>query len=441
MSKFIDKIKEFFTPPEPLKEGFYHSRIDDPDSDEYVRLHLRINNNQEGTLIVNASKVVHTNRTATEIAKFMIDGLNDEQIIKKLKSRFAAREYVIRKDYEQFKDFLNRLIKDEPDLENTGFHMSYVPPYDVESEAPYRVDLALTYRCNNNCIHCYVERPKDYPELSTEDWKKIIDILWEKTVPQVTFTGGEATLREDLAELICHAEDRGIVTGLVTNGRKLSDSLYLQSLVKAGLDHIQITLESSNKEIHNKMTQCDSYDETINAIKNCVNEGIPVITNTTLTYHNINTIKDTVNLLKDLGLKTFACNAIIEAGGGVDNAFALKIEDLVKVVDEIQMLADELGLNFIWYSPTKYCELNPVDMGVGFKQCTAGKHNLCIEPDGSVIPCQSYFCSLGNILTDDWMVIWQHDVLQKLRNHDYTTEECKTCESLPACGGGCPLAK
>lgn len=441
MTKLLDKLKELFIPPKPIEKGFYHARIDNNNTGSYIRLHLRIAEKQEGTLIVNASKVVHLNQTATEISKYMIDGLNDAQIVQKMKSRFAAKESTIKKDLDSFKEFLNRLVEDKPNLENTGFQLSYVPPYEVEPVAPYRVDLALTYRCNNNCRHCYVERPKDYPEISTDEWKKIIDILWNKAVPQVTFTGGEAALRDDLAELISHAEDRGIVTGLVTNGRKLVDIDYLNSLIKAGLDHIQITLESCHKDIHNKMTQCDSFDETVVAIKNCVTVGIPVITNTTLTYDNAPTIHDTIYFIRDLGLKTFACNAIIESGGGKNPDYAMKVEHLVPTIEYIKKLSKELDLNFIWYSPTKYCELNPIDIGVGYKQCSAGKHNLCIEPNGDVIPCQSYYCPLGNLLKDDWNNIWNHEILKSLRNFEYTKDECKSCKSLPACGGGCPLAK
>ena len=437
----FEKLKEIFVPPKPLQQGFYHARIDNIIKNDFIRLHLRISNKDEGTLIVNASKIVHLNKSATEMAKYIIDGLDDEQIVKKLKRRFAVKEYTLRADLKNFKTFLKNLAGDKSNLENTGFQINYVPPYNVKPKAPYRVDLALTYRCNNDCLHCYVERPRNFEELTTDEWKQIIDILWDLSIPQVTFTGGEATLREDLIDLISYAEDRGLVTNLVTNGRKLSDKQYLESLVKAGLDHIQITLESSDKEIHNKMTASDSFDETVQGIKNCVELEVPCITNTTITYDNIETIVQTINFINDIGLNTFACNAIIEAGSGKTYEKALKMDDLIKAVENIKNTANELALKFIWYSPTRYCELNPVDLGVGLKQCSAGRHNLCIEPNGDVIPCQSYFYPLGNILKDKWQTIWKHEILESLRNHEYTPESCKTCPTLPECGGGCPLAR
>ena len=78
----------------------------------------------------------------------------------------------------------------------------------------------------------------------------LLDRLWEIGIPHVVFTGGEPTLRPDLPELIAHAEQNGQITGINTNGRKLKDPAFLQSLVDAGLDHVQITLESHDPAIH-----------------------------------------------------------------------------------------------------------------------------------------------------------------------------------------------
>jgi radical SAM protein with 4Fe4S-binding SPASM domain len=64
---------------------------------------------------------------------------------------------------------------------------------------------------------------------------------------------------------------------------------------------------------------------------------------------------------------------------------------------------------------------------------------MCVEPNGDVIPCQSYYESLGNILKDDWESIWHHPTAEKLRNREWVMEKCRTCDELPLCGGGCPL--
>ncbi|PDM26058.1 hypothetical protein CP083_05900 [Candidatus Bathyarchaeota archaeon B24-2] len=65
-------------------------------------------------------------------------------------------------------------------------------------------------------------------------------------------------------------------------------------------------------------------------------------------------------------------------------------------------------MKFVWYTPTRYCQLDPVSLELGIKSCTAAKINMCIGPEGEVYPCQSYFKALGNILEDKWENIWNH---------------------------------
>ena len=96
-------------------------------------------------------------------------------------------------------------------------------------------------------------------------------------------------------------------------------------------------------------------------------------------------------------------------------------------------------MEFIWYTPTQYCVVNPLELELGIKSCSACRISMCIEPNGDVIPCQSYFESLGNILRDDWNQIWNHPTCIELRERKYVSDECRECPQLPECGGGCPL--
>ena len=73
------------------------------------------------------------------------------------------------------------------------------------------------------------------------------------------------------------------------------------------------------------------------------------------------------------------------------------------------------------------------------KQCSAAHLAMAIEPDGAVLPCQSYFEPLGNILTTKWKKIWNHKISKNLRKMEYLPEECLNCPERELCGGGCPL--
>jgi len=304
------------------------------------------------------------------------------------------------------------------------------------------MDLALTFRCQNDCIHCYAGGPHETFELPTEQWQEIIDRLSQIGVFIATFTGGEPTLREDLPKLLLHAQNKGMVTGLITNGRKLKSMTYVENLEKTGLDFAQVTLESHKPKIHDLMTGTKgSWRETVAGIENAVQTQIYVTTNTTLSNYNASDFLGTIDFLKKLGVSAFGCNSLIYSGKAetVRKEFALPLETLSELLPEIRSKANQLGMKFLWYTPTQYCRLNPVQLGLGVKSCTAAMVNMCVGPNGDVYPCQSYFEKLGNLLKDEWNKIWNHPLATRIRNREYLEPKCKDCPELNICGGGCPL--
>ncbi len=61
---------------------------------------------------------------------------------------------------------------------------------------------------------------------------------------------------------------------------------------------------------------------------------------------------------------------------------------------------------------------------LGVKGCTAALYNMCVEPDGAVLPCQSYYQPLGNLLADPWETIWNHELAVSLRERKPVPEKC-----------------
>jgi len=245
-----------------------------------------------------------------------------------------------------------------------------------------------------------------------------------------------------LADLVAYAEDKGLITGLNTNGRKLADRAFLESLVDAGLDHVQITLESHDSTIHDRMVQAQgAWAETVSGLKNVLDTRLYVMTNTTLLSHNKDTIRETLVFLGDLGVPTIGLNALIYAGKGADVGTGLHEEELPPILELAHTLTEANGQRLIWYTPTQYCHFNPLQLDLGVKGCTAALYNMCVEPNGDVIPCQSYYQSLGNLLEKPWKEIWEHPLSLSLRNRTNIPKGCKNCDYLPECGGGCPLAR
>jgi radical SAM protein with 4Fe4S-binding SPASM domain len=423
------------------KEILHHLRIEDG---EYkgLRMHLRLENDGSGVLVINASRVLFLNRTATEIVHEFIRGKTEDETVQKLLKRYKVDSETARKDFKETLFTINTFAKTSDVCPVSYLGVEKIEPFQKELSAPYRMDIALTYRCNNKCIHCYAGGPRQTKELSTKEWLTVIDKLHDLGIPQLVFTGGEPTLRDDLPTLIAYTQEKELVSGLVTNGRKLKEAAYLKTLIDAGLDHVQITLESHDPKIHDKITGFKgSWQETVQGLKNAVASPIYTVSNTTLSQLNVKGIIDTIDYIHSLGLHHFACNSLIYSGKAPEIAkdFALEEASLEPTLTKIKTRAQQLGMDFTWYTPTEYCQLDPLKLELGIKSCSACRINMATEPDGTVIPCQSYFVPLGNILKDSWKSIWQNPLSQKIRKREYTPEKCLECPTLNICGAGCPL--
>jgi radical SAM protein with 4Fe4S-binding SPASM domain len=436
----LDRVKSWFEVPQPLTAGIYHYQTP-PDAERQFRMHLRVERDGHGVLIINAARMLHLNQTATELAKLMLQDKTADEAVREMEQRYKVDRSTALADFEELRDMIWELAQAGEEIcPVTHLEVGRIEPMSAEISAPYRMDLALTYRCQNDCPHCYVERPKNFPEMSTEQWKRVIDRCWDQGIPHLTFTGGEATLRPDLVELVQYAEDLGLITGLQTNGRRLRDRAYLDQLLLAGLDHIQITLESHDSAIHDQMVGVQgAWQETVDGIKTVVDADVYMMTNTTMTTANVDGIEETIAFAASLGVPTFGCNSLIYSGSAVALGSGIPENELEPILERVKEAAQEHHLRLIWYTPTQYCELDPMGLELGMKGCTAARYNMCIEPNGDVLPCQSYYVSLGNILVDRWESIWEHELARYLRNRDFMMEKCYDCPDQVLCGGGCPL--
>jgi radical SAM protein with 4Fe4S-binding SPASM domain len=407
-----------------------------------LALQLRVEPDGDGILVINADRVLFLNETATAYAYYFVQGLSADAVQDRIRRMYRIDLATARKDYEELVYTVSTLAQTEKVCPVSFLNVKTVEPFTHTYSAPLRMDLAVTFKCQNNCVHCYAGGPHETSELSTEQWKRVIDRVHEVGVFIVTFTGGEPTLRDDLPELLLYAQNKGVVTGLVTNGRRLKDKSYVETLEKSGLDFVQVTLESHWAKVHDLMTGArGSWKETVEGIKNVVHSRIYTTTNSTLSRYNASDFLETVDFIKALGVAAFGCNSLIYSGKAnqVSEEFALPVETLNELLPRIRDRAHELGLKFLWYTPTQYCRFDPVKLGLGVKSCTAANVNMCVGPNGDVYPCQSYFESLGNILVDDWQRIWNGKLALSLRNREYVEAKCRGCAQLQVCGGGCPL--
>lgn len=427
--------------PQP---GLHHYEVEHPG--EKARIHLRVDEDGSGVLLVNANRVLHLNPTAVLMAYLSLQKMPEEEVIHTLQQTYQANKQVLHADLQAFNQQLAELLRPDGACPLHDLELETMAPFSARPSAPYRMDLALTYHCNNDCAHCYNQRSLDNErnwnkkELLGEQWKAIVDQLWELGIPHIVFTGGEPTLRHDLPELIAYAQQKGQVTGLNSNARRLSDKHYVEELVKAGLDHVQITLESHDPEIHDHLVGAQgAWKQTVTGLENVLDTHLYVMTNTTLLQKNSPYLSETLDFLAQRGVPTIGLNALIYSGRGATVGTGLSESELPSLLKIARQKTETANQKLIWYTPTEYCRFDPMQLELGVKGCTAALYNMCIEPNGDVIPCQSYYHTLGNLLHTSWEEIWNHDLSIHLRERHYVPEKCIDCALLAECGGGCPL--
>jgi radical SAM protein with 4Fe4S-binding SPASM domain len=201
-----------------------------------------------------------------------------------------------------------------------------------------------------------------------------------------------------------------------------------------------VTVESCDERIHDEMMRAKgAFKQTIQGLKNALATRLYVMTNTTMLRTNVHRIPETLDFLADLGVPTIGLNALIYAGQGLTVGTGLHERELQPILDMAVQKTSERGQRLIWYTPTQYCNFDPTVSNLGVKGCTASLYSMCIESDGSVIPCQSYYSPLGSMLTDSWDTIWNHRLSVQLRERLELPAKCEGCPVVAECGGGCPL--
>ena len=289
--------------------------------------------------------------------------------------------------------------------------------YAPEMTAPHRMDLMVSamekdgaWHCNQKCLHCFAagQPMGETPELSTEQWKTALALLRKANIPQVTFTGGEPTLRSDLVELVQAAT--WFVTRLNTNGRLLTPELCA-GLYEASLDSVQVTLYSAEGNIHNQLVGTNGFNDTVQGIRHAVEAGLIVSVNTPLCSLNTH-YAETLRFAHSLGVRYATCSGLIPSGsacGQESRATALTPEQLTDILRQAVDTAEELGMELDFTSPGWLDEETLRSLGLNLiPSCGACLSNMAVTPDGKVVPCQSWLSDepLGDLLHDDWADIW-----------------------------------
>lgn len=189
-------------------------------------------------------------------------------------------------------------------------------------------------------------------------------------------------MRDDLPELLAHAEENGQVTGLITDGLIFGDTAKLEALLQTGLDHVIITLNTD-------------HTATWTALANALAADLFVAVHLTISLLNALEAGKILNKIAQSGVKYLSLS--------IDD---LSLQDTLL---ELRNTAAELNLSLTWDMAVPYSAFNPIALEIqeDTTSLETTPTSLYVEPDGDVLPAQGVNLVLGNLLTDPWERIWQ----------------------------------
>jgi len=307
---------------------------------------------------------------------------------------------------------------------------------------PLSVLCELTYRCNLRCPYCYNPRNLSAyrDELDIETWTRVVDEAADLGVLQLHVSGGEPTLRPEIAlGIVRGARRHSLYTNLITQGTFLEDDL-LDAFIDAGLEHIQISLQAAEPALANEIAGARVYDKKMDAIQRVLSRKIACTLNVVLHRTNHDTLADTIDLAERLGVKRLElANTQFYGWAYTNRAWLMPTREQVRSGAQIVARAQERlkGRMQISYVLPDYYEDFP-------KPCMHGWAStfITVAPNGDVLPCPAAAeiktLQFENVRSRPLREIWESSgAFMAYRGTTWMREPCRSCERREIDFGGC----
>jgi radical SAM protein with 4Fe4S-binding SPASM domain len=293
---------------------------------------------------------------------------------------------------------------------------------------PFTAHLDLTYRCNEKCVHCYLDHD-DHGEMTTVEIKHLLKEMADAGVFILTFSGGEIFLRKDLFEILEYARELTFCIKLKTNAVLIRE-VQAARLRELAVDSIQVSIYSHRPEVHDAITKLPgSLKRSVNAIRFLKSQGLKVVMANVLMTENMQDYEGVQNLARELGADFTLDPTVSPMMDGDRSTVALNAGDAV-----LRKLFRDQGLVG---DVEEFCS-PPVATDEGVLDslpCSAG-HTACyVSPYGEFYPCVQFPLSCGNVRQQRFIDIWrdspQLKEVRAIRLRDLSS--CSKC----AHGGSC----
>ncbi len=313
---------------------------------------------------------------------------------------------------------------------------------DILSPAKPRWLLAeLTYRCPLQCPYC--SNPVDYTrhtdELDTDDWLGVLTDARALGAVQLGFSGGEPLVRRDLAVLVRHARQLGYYSNLITSGYGMTEAKVAE-LKEAGLDHIQISIQSPEKLLNDQLAGTESFEHKQKVARLVKKYGYPMVLCVVIHRQNIHQMQAILEMAMELNADYLElANTQYYGWAHLNRDQLLPSRRQLKEAEAMaQSYKERLkGTMKIYYVVPDLYEDRP-------KACMNGWGTtfLTIAPDGVALPCHAArelpgldFPNVRDTSIED---IWLHSkAFNKFRGFNWMKEPCRSCPEKVKDFGGC----
>ncbi|MEJ6949817.1 putative heme d1 biosynthesis radical SAM protein NirJ2 [Natronospora cellulosivora (SeqCode)] len=298
-----------------------------------------------------------------------------------------------------------------------------------------------TKECNLYCKHCYRDsgpKKREKDELTTAEGKSLLNEIAKAGFKIMIFSGGEPLLRDDIYQLVEHAASLGMRPVFGSNGMFITKEVA-HKLKVAGTAGMGISLDSVKPEVHDEFRQLKgAWQQAVSGIKNCIEAGIRVQINTTITDINYDEFEDITDFVIDLGVKAHHPFFLVPTGRGKEiEQDSIRAKRYHQMIDRIMEKQKDVEIEL---KPTCAPQFMVVakekEMKMRYSRgCIAGTAYCCILPNGDVHICPYLPVKVGNIREIPFSKIWSEaEIFKDLRTMDYKGN-CGDCNHINICGG------
>jgi radical SAM protein with 4Fe4S-binding SPASM domain len=314
----------------------------------------------------------------------------------------------------------------------------------VQKHRPLSVHFDLTYRCNERCVHCYLDHD-DHGELTTAECLKVLDDLARSGALFLTFSGGEIFLRPDLYEILAAARSLHFDISLKTNALLVTPQRAAR-LREFGVRRVQISVYSDIPAVHDAITKVPgSLQRTLAAIPILLEHGLQVKLACPLMQENLMAYRGVMALAEKLGIPYILDLTITPMmnGSGGPLAHRASVSSLLPVLQDplLHACKPQPGAqtaSAVNDSPPAF--ESAVSSGIeslAYEDlpCSAGHNSCYISPYGDVFPCVQLPQAAGNLRRENFDEIWYHaPQLERLRAiRESQLPICSRCEIRSYC--------